>query len=709
MPKLIRTQLHDLVTPDGILIEYETVDEWTAHGVVEITEINPNFKGFEIDPELTFFNIKSALAQLGVNGKGLEIDLNPKGSSARVHVEFKAYGHVARVLLKMMPVGAYVGKLFAADDRRRVRDPHYLSRMFSRADRMGDPLLSLGGLQGGKELILDKVEGRTVAYITLLKGVLSYDEQILNFLPSFAKALVKNESLRQWVELHQDWIPEEDRTVKQDEILLVQTQPLHIRTVFGHVVNDLLPPGFHHTSASVLQPDTAQSGNVYELFGESEREVTDIPLEFYTLDPYREYVFFSDRDQLQICLEDPKALFHAFESSPPPKECRASTFVVKGEQLLDLGPDDWIVRETKMVEFPGVIQSDRQALLAERYIEQQPSYPFLSMIDNGVITSQGILLSRYFPSPLMKRMLLSNHVLQCVKGLYFQYPSRSTQWYFSAEDRALLNDLEKFGLPVYWVDELTGKILKYVQKAGRDTGMFVPLDRVQEFLKSLVLGIYGSNLLEGRFDDEIKSLLEGLLQKRDQFEHVLLSKDTPLSLVTGGGPGAMSLGNRIAKDVGILSCANIVDFRQKDRSIVNEQKQNPYIEAKMTYRLAKLVERQAEFNLDLPIFLMGGIGTAFEYVLEEVKRKVGISIATPVLLFGSEDYWKDKVTTRYQINLETGTIQGSEWISNCFYCVQTAEQGLKVYEDFFKGTLPIGKHGPTYKRGFAVVNNNQYS
>lgn len=706
MPKLIHCQEHDLVTPDGVLIEYKILDEQTARGVVEINDIDSSFKGYDIDPDLTFFNIKSALAQLGLDGSGVEIELDPIASTARILVEFRAYGKVGEALLKLMPEGAYVGKLFAADDRRRVRDPHYLSRMFNRSDRLGDPLLSLGGFHGSKELILDKVEGRTVAYLTLMKGTLRYDEQILNFLPSFTRALIKNESLRQWVELHQNWEADSPRYAQDGSILLVQTQPLHIRTVFARVVGDLLPKGLHHTSASVLQPDTAHSGNVYELYGKSEMEVTDIPLEFYTLDPYREHVFFYDRDQLQECLDDPSALFRAFKTAPTPKESRAATFVVKGEQLLGLTPDDWEIRDTRMHQFPGIIQSDRQALLAERWIEQQASYPFLNLIDNGDITSQGILLSRYFPSPLMKRMLLSNHVLQCLKGIYFQYPSRSTHWYFSSEDRALLNDLEKFGLPVYWVDELTGKILKYVQKAGRDTGMFVPLDRVDEFLKSCVLGIYGSNLIEGHFDDEVKSLLAGLLEKRREFNHELLSPDTPLSLVTGGGPGAMSLGNRIAKDIGILSCANIVDFRQKDQSIVNEQRQNPYIEAKMTYRLDKLVERQAEFNLDLPIFLMGGIGTDFEYALEEVKRKVGINLPTPILLFGQPDYWEQKVSSRYRVNLSTGTIQGSEWISNCFYCVQNAEQGLIVYDRFFKGTLPIGKHGPTYERGFAIVHKD---
>ena len=123
----------------------------------------------------------------------------------------------------------------------------------------------------------------------------------------------------------------------------------------------------------------------------------------------------------------------------------------------------------------------------------------------------------------------------------------------------------------------------------------------------------------------------------------------------------------------------------------------------MTYRLDRLVERQAEFNLDFPIFLAGGIGTDFEYSLEEVRRKVGSTALTPILLFGPEEYWKQKITSKFQCNLKTGTIAGSEWISNCFYCVQTAEQGLSVLRRFFTGKLPIGKEGPTYPDGFCIV------
>ncbi len=695
---------YDLVTPDGVITTIRNSSGNTISATILIENISPAFVGFSIDIENVHFNFKSVLAQLGLDSICENTQLDSKMRTAEIQVTIKAINTLGRSLLSFLSTGTSIGKLFAADTRRKVRDPDYLSRMFGRSDRWGRPLLSLGGMHGSRDLCLEKIDGRTVAYLTLRKGRIVYEDSIHGFISTILKSLQRGLSLRKLLSLHQKLDQSLLRSAADNEMLLVQALPLHIRTVFAHVVPQLLTPGYTHTAASVLQPDTEASGDIYELYGSAEREISDIPLEFYTLEPHREHVFFSDRDQLQCCLEDPNILFQTFQTKPDTEQKKAAVFVVKGEQMMNLSPSSWIVREPVRYDFPGISQSSRQALMVERYIEHQPSYHFLRAIEDGLITSQGVLLTEYFPSPLMKRMLLSPQSQLALKGIYFQHPSFSHNGFFSQEDRALLLDLAKFAIPVYWVDPLSKKILSYVQKFNKDYGMFVPLDKVSSYLRATVFGIYGSNLMTGDFEDELSKLLQGVLSMRFDMNHPLLNSTTPLALVTGGGPGVMEVGNKVAKELDIVSCANIVDFSGGDGDIViNEQRQNPYIDAKMTYRLEKLIERQAEFNLHFPIFLPGGIGTDFEFTLEIVRRKVGASPAYPILLLGNEEYWHDIITTPFYRDMAHGTIAGSEWISNCSYNIQTAEQGIEIYRQFFEGTLPIGKDSPSNERGFVVV------
>lgn len=692
---------HDLVTPDGVIVALRTLSERRRLAQLRIERISPLFVGYQIDADRVYFNIKSTLAQVGINGVGHDYVWDRARGVVELQVDLWALNELGQAMLEYLMVGAYIGKLFAADERRRVRDPDYLLRMFGRSDREGRPLLSLGGFEGSRDLVLEKQGGRTVAFLALKEGAICYEPGVYSFLPTLAKALLQNmPKTRQWLHLHHQWEAGHPKIVSDKELLLVRTAPLHIRTVYARVVDEFLPSGYHHMTANVLQPDTAASGDIYELYGASQQALEDMPLEFYTLEPHREHVFFSDRDQLQAALEQPEALVRAFATAPGPVDFLAAVLVVKGTQLHTLTQEDWVLRDPLKYEFPGLTYPARQALIVDKYVEHQPAYPFLQAIEEGAVTSQGVLLCRHFPTPLLKRVLLSERVRHCLKRLYFQYPSRSYGDFFSHEDRALLVDLAKFGIPVYWVDGQSHQILQYVLRADKDAGMFVPLALVETFRKATVFGVYGSNLLEGTFEGELKELLEGILALRKEVVHPLLSQHTPLALVTGGGPGAMAVGNRVAKTVGMLSCANIVDFRQRDCSVVNEQRQNPHIEAKMTYRLDRLVERQAEFYLDFPIFLPGGVGMDFEYTLEEVRRKTGATAATPVLLFGEVDYWRRKVTSRFQLNRETGTTKGSEWLSNCFYCVQTAKAGLEVYRRFFLQQLRIGKEGPIFDQGF---------
>lgn len=679
----------DLITPDGKITRLQREENSLIADVV-IEAIAPDFLGYQVPADKLCFNLKSVLAQLGVESTCWDISLEE--GRAKLKVELLAKGPLAKEMLSFLSVGAAIGKLFAKDQRRIVRDPFYLERMFERKDSKGRPLLSFGS---GGTIPMEKVEGRTIAYVPLVKGRVTYAASIKGLLPTLARALQEGISTRQLLKLHQNIDESLPHAAGPGEILLVKTEPLHIRTLFAKVASDLLPKGLKHTSANILDPTTLASGDIYELYGEG--TIDAIPLEFYTLKPSQEWVFFEDRDQLKNSLDDPKILFDIFAKGPPAED-KAATFVCKSDELESLKPEDWTRRSGKKSTFPGFMRSSEQIRLIEKYIESEPAFPWLKAIEEGEITSQGILLCRYLPSPLLKRMLLSTEVYRCIRRIYFERPSKDQSDFFTHEDRAMLLDLAKFGIPVFWVDRTSGNLLRYVPRAQTESGMFVPTCDVENFLKATLFGVYGSNLLEGDFEDELKELLTGVLELKKELSHPLLQ--APLALVTGGGPGAMEVGNRIAKELGILSCANIVDFGKKGP--VNEQRQNSYVEAKMTYSLDHLVERQAEFNLDLPLFLPGGIGTDFEYSLEEVRRKVGSHRCSPVLLFGGKDYWESKITPRFQANLKSGTIEGSEWVSNCFYAIEDAEEGLAVLRRFFEGTLPIGKEGPVFERGFVA-------
>jgi len=696
----------DLTSEDGYIESMKSIGPAQSHAHIKIEHISPLFVGLKIDKDRIFFNGKSVLAQLGIDTRTLDIQFEKTTSknpsiSAHVQIEITAKGPLAVQMLALLSKGAYIGKLFADDDRRCVRDPYYLERMFDRTDAQGRPLLSFGHGHKSSAIHLEKKEGMTIAHIPLLAGCVTYDKTIEGMLPTLQRALMRpGFSVRGLLQLHQKIDPNLPHIPQENDILLVKTEPLHIRSVFGRVSESNLPEGVHHTSARILDPSTFASGDIYELYGLSQKLDT-IPLKFYTLEPHREYVSFSDRDQLKTSLQDPQVLFDIFDKAPG-KEEKVSVFLNKGTQLENLQESDWIIRSGEKRPFHEVSKVELRSRLIEEYIQQEPAYPFLKAMEEGLITSEGALFCRHLPSPLMKRMLLASSSYQHIRRLYFETPSKDQSGFFSHQDRAMLLDLARFGLPVYWADRISGHILRYVAREKASMGLFVPEDKVDTFLHATLVGVYGSNLLEGDFEQTLEVFLKGLLALKQTLAHPLMK--APLALVTGGGPGAMEVGNRVAKSLGILSCANIVDFSAKGQNpTVNEQKQNPYIEGKMTYCLDKLVERQAEFNLDIPLFLPGGIGTDFEFALEEVRRKVGSHSCSPVLLFGNPKHWEAKITPRFQENQKIGTIRGSEWVSNCFYSVQSPDEALEILKRYFEGSLGIGKKGPVYSRGFGTL------
>ena len=269
------------MTPDGKITDLRQIGSCLL-ATVQIEAIAPQFLGYEIDPTLISFNLKSTLAQLGLNGIQRELHLEPKKSRAHLKVELSGIGELGAALLKLLPIGAYIGKLFAADPEKQIRDPETLIELFGKLDSKGRPLLCLGPETGS--FVLEKIDGRTVAFLSLLDGILTYQSDIYDSLPTLIKALCNNSPTRHFVHLHQKWQPGLTRRASPNELLLVRTAPLHIQMAYARVVHSLLPPGVHHTSADFLQPDTTASGDIYELYGASEERIDEIPLEFFTLE-----------------------------------------------------------------------------------------------------------------------------------------------------------------------------------------------------------------------------------------------------------------------------------------------------------------------------------------------------------------------------------------------------------------------------------------
>jgi len=276
----LRFAHYDLVTPDG-KIQTITFNDKGAEATVVIEGIQEGFVGFYLENEHILFNLKSSLAQLGLHSLKKSVLQDKKLGTAVVEVELIPYGPVANKMLSLLTPGAYIGKLFAADPSRRVRNPDYLMRMFGRSDRFGKPLLSLGSMGDSENLILEKVDGRTVAFLTLLKGVVKYDSGIEGLLETFAKALLHpSYKIRSFLNLHQNFVPNSPRFAQKDDILLVKTIPLHIRTVFGKVVDSLLPQGLMHTSANILEPDTKASGISMNYLVITRKSLKTFPLSF---------------------------------------------------------------------------------------------------------------------------------------------------------------------------------------------------------------------------------------------------------------------------------------------------------------------------------------------------------------------------------------------------------------------------------------------
>ena len=159
--------------------------------------------------------------------------------------------------------------------------------------------------------------------------------------------------------------------------------------------------------------------------------------------------------------------------------------------------------------------------------------------------------------------------------------------------------------------------------------------------------------------------------------------DTPIYVVTGGGPGIMEAGNRGAFEVGGKSIGlNIV--------LPHEQAPNPYITPELCFQFHYFALRKMHFlmrSIALVCF-PGGFGTLDELFETMTLVQTGKSRRRPILLFGRA-FWEKLID--FQHLEDTGMISPGD--TNLFQFVETAEEAWARLAEHYGFDLPDDRGG----------------
>ena len=139
---------------------------------------------------------------------------------------------------------------------------------------------------------------------------------------------------------------------------------------------------------------------------------------------------------------------------------------------------------------------------------------------------------------------------------------------------------------------------------------------------------------------------------------------TPIYVVTGGGPGIMEAGNRGAYETGGKSIGlNIV--------LPHEQEPNPYITPKLCFQFHYFALRKMHFLMRSVALVCfpGGFGTLDELFEALTLMQTGKCRRRPVLLFG-KDFWTKLLNVEHLV--DTGMISPDD--VNLFRFVETADE-----------------------------------
>jgi uncharacterized protein (TIGR00730 family) len=186
---------------------------------------------------------------------------------------------------------------------------------------------------------------------------------------------------------------------------------------------------------------------------------------------------------------------------------------------------------------------------------------------------------------------------------------------------------------------------------------------------------------------EMKMLMSRYYEEAQRFAALVTTRsrdlETPIYVVTGGGPGIMEAGNRGAFEVGGKSIGlNIV--------LPMEQAPNDYITPELCFQFHYFALRKMHFlmrSIALVCF-PGGFGTLDELFETMTLIQTGKCRRRPILLFGRE-FWTSLIN--FDLLIETGMIGAED--KNLFHFVESAEEAWSYLEAEYGFDLPQTQTG----------------
>jgi len=247
-----------------------------------------------------------------------------------------------------------------------------------------------------------------------------------------------------------------------------------------------------------------------------------------------------------------------------------------------------------------------------------------SRIGKSLNGRPAVLVLKYFPNIMEHRDIINLTCEGKLKTLYFFEPSCEHGPFLSQQDHHRLEEYHAFGLEVFWVSGLNGRLMKHTMRDGK--GYFVDPERIAAFHKSMLFAFYGSNRrLSEKGQRRLAALMDALIDFWGR----------RIGIVTGGGSGVMEQANTLARERGILSGANFLDIT--DQSMTTE------VDFCQVFQATCRHSRQKWFEIaSFPIFNIGGLGSLEELGITLCNMKLSILDPVPVILFDTEGggrYW----------------------------------------------------------------------